>query len=752
TSINTTGSVLGAGALSSLVMPAEGQVLVGTYAASLAAQTDGLLVKLNARILGGTTDQPIDVDSAFVWPAGPFIFVPQSGGVTRPTFQAAEQPTLYTVTALDSAGVYNACTADVDRDNYVDLIFSSAVDSGLFVAYGDADDTLSAPVRYLDVGPTGGSVTVDHLDADTLLDIVAVSHAYVYILLNRGNRLFSADSIPVSSPSPWNTVFAAPLDPEQDSGPSNAAGLFNDDYIKDIVYAPNTILFGDGNGDFSSSSTLPFSFDAVNAGDFNRDGHDDLLAIYADSVKIYTNDGTGSFTQSAAEYTATPVLEQPLVSAITDFNRDGHIDFAFVQPFAAVTDSSAIWVGLGNSLSDISLFSSIMVAGQAYDLVVQDADRDGIMDIIIANGTYQRLEIYPGDGIGGFGEPALLELPAGTDLTYALGTLDLDRDGNPDFIAGSPEGDNLLAAIDQSDGTTESLDEMVVTGYQSVTLEVTNPDGFVISQYYQTVAGGDYQRLDVDGDGSLDEESYDYNLKNGEYVIDIDRRPGEGEEEPFSIGIRINGTYQVMLFQDYVQNMMTARSPFAPPVDSIVFYYTVEDPSSIRPPNGQPSGSLTPRLNWTVLADQYPMAISFDLQVDSDYFFSAPLYDVTGLTQPSYVIPAPLTEDKIYYWRFRASDGTIYSDYSRTFALYASRCCVNNRGNANGDPEDKVNISDVSYLLAYLFGIPTGPEPPCRQESNANGDPDEKTNISDVSYLLAYLFGIPTGPPPPACP
>ncbi|MDH4241248.1 MAG: hypothetical protein OEW48_16950 [Phycisphaerae bacterium] len=41
---------------------------------------------------------------------------------------------------------------------------------------------------------------------------------------------------------------------------------------------------------------------------------------------------------------------------------------------------------------------------------------------------------------------------------------------------------------------------------------------------------------------------------------------------------------------------------------------------------------------------------------------------------------------------------------------------------------------------------------PYPQEGNANGDPDEKTNISDMSYLLAYLFGISTGPEPPVCP
>ncbi len=79
-------------------------------------------------------------------------------------------------------------------------------------------------------------------------------------------------------------------------------------------------------------------------------------------------------------------------------------------------------------------------------------------------------------------------------------------------------------------------------------------------------------------------------------------------------------------------------------------------------------------------------------------------------------------------------------------------CCLNARGNANGDLEDKVNVSDITYLVDFLFGIPTGPAPLCLEEGNANGDIDEKVNVSDVSYLIAYLFGIPTGPSPPGCP
>ena len=79
-------------------------------------------------------------------------------------------------------------------------------------------------------------------------------------------------------------------------------------------------------------------------------------------------------------------------------------------------------------------------------------------------------------------------------------------------------------------------------------------------------------------------------------------------------------------------------------------------------------------------------------------------------------------------------------------------CCTGIRGNANGDASEDINISDITYLVDYLFGIPLGPAPDCLEEGNANGDTGEDINISDITYLVEYLFGVPLGPAPPACP
>ncbi len=67
-------------------------------------------------------------------------------------------------------------------------------------------------------------------------------------------------------------------------------------------------------------------------------------------------------------------------------------------------------------------------------------------------------------------------------------------------------------------------------------------------------------------------------------------------------------------------------------------------------------------------------------------------------------------------------------------------------GDANNSGD--LNISDVTYLVDYLYGVPLGPPPPIMSKANANCDIENLVNISDITYLVNYLFGIPTGPEP----
>ncbi|MDH4158217.1 MAG: hypothetical protein OEW00_13175, partial [candidate division Zixibacteria bacterium] len=164
-------------------------------------------------------------------------------------------------------------------------------------------------------------------------------------------------------------------------------------------------------------------------------------------------------------------------------------------------------------------------------------------------------------------------------------------------------------------------------------------------------------------------------------------------------------------------------------------------------------------LQWHSTSDPNPdHVVSYDLILSTDSIFlesfAVPLAQDTSYSfdfQTTSRRPAP-TGSVDYYWKVQARDDWNAASSSPTGVFRVSSCCTGIRGNANFDIEDKVNIADIAYLVDWLFGIPGGPQPSCREEGNANGDSEEKMSISDVTYLIRYLFGMPPGPVPPSCP
>ncbi|HQL24174.1 MAG TPA: thrombospondin type 3 repeat-containing protein [candidate division Zixibacteria bacterium] len=73
-------------------------------------------------------------------------------------------------------------------------------------------------------------------------------------------------------------------------------------------------------------------------------------------------------------------------------------------------------------------------------------------------------------------------------------------------------------------------------------------------------------------------------------------------------------------------------------------------------------------------------------------------------------------------------------------------CCLDNRGNVDGDPDDLIKVGDLTYLVEFLFRF--GPVPPCPNEADIDGDGN--TKVADLTYLVAFLFRF--GPAPATCP
>jgi hypothetical protein len=128
-------------------------------------------------------------------------------------------------------------------------------------------------------------------------------------------------------------------------------------------------------------------------------------------------------------------------------------------------------------------------------------------------------------------------------------------------------------------------------------------------------------------------------------------------------------------------------------------------------------------------------ADSYVLQVDTDSSFLLPVIE-TVVDTNAYLIDS-LTDLTTYFWRVQG----ISECESKTWSdIWSFRVCDFVAGDA--DNSNVVNVTDVVFLIDYVFSEGPAPEPANRGDVNC----DQALNVSDIVYLLAYVFG--DGPEP----
>ncbi|UCD94302.1 MAG: VCBS repeat-containing protein, partial [Candidatus Zixiibacteriota bacterium] len=546
--------------------------------------------------------------------------------------------------------------ADFDHDNCGDVVYTGIIAEGLYILYGKSDGSFEAPVDLMPGDKVyEAPLAAGFVNTDTLLDIVVSTNHYVYVLLNSGNRNFSK-----------RKLFKGNLNMG-----GVAVGLFDSDQYMDILAAPRYIHLGNGQGYFPSIITLPFDFLTAFVTDFNNDGIDDFVTTIDGSGNgaIYVNDGNANFTKTDSFVLGGLALPVSTDETFADFNRDGNADFAFVAPVQPST-LSKISIGYGDGAGGLIKIDTLNVYGACHSLAITDVNRDHNLDIAASNAFRRRLEVFLGDGAGNFSDS--LRVDFGTDsITHAMATGDLDRDGNPDFVAGAFWGDSIILAMNTLEDKDILQDPMVTTGYSNVTIEIQNPDGYQISKNYKTVAGGSYWRLDANADNAIDERAIDYNLQNGEYRIVIRTKLNAPPDATFSTDVKIGDT-RLTLFKDYPAPPLTAKPTGGFESGSFVFYYTVEPVSSVFPPNGSTSETACPTFDWTGLVSDPPAGTKYHFQLSRYYDFHFPVCEYNGLNVPEYTSPYELGHDAVFYWRFRTYYGGEYGEFSHPFAVYIS--------------------------------------------------------------------------------
>jgi PKD repeat protein len=94
-----------------------------------------------------------------------------------------------------------------------------------------------------------------------------------------------------------------------------------------------------------------------------------------------------------------------------------------------------------------------------------------------------------------------------------------------------------------------------------------------------------------------------------------------------------------------------------------------------------------------------------------------------------------------------SSDSREYQPLVANALVTYYSCCIGMRGNINNDAEQAIDITDLIYLVQYMFQ--NGPEPLCMKEANVNGDMMGEIDITDLIHLVQYMFQ--EGPEPFIC-
>lgn len=108
---------------------------------------------------------------------------------------------------------------------------------------------------------------------------------------------------------------------------------------------------------------------------------------------------------------------------------------------------------------------------------------------------------------------------------------------------------------------------------------------------------------------------------------------------------------------------------------------------------------------------------------------------------------------KAGYWNDAPADTAGVGSFPQLWAVveFGIPCCIEVTGNINNDPNGRVNLSDLTLLVNYLFL--NGPPLPCPSAANTSGDIGCIVSLTDVTLLVNHLFVTyePLAPCNPAC-
>lgn len=190
---------------------------------------------------------------------------------------------------------------------------------------------------------------------------------------------------------------------------------------------------GDGTGKFSGSVQAGQNWNGmdiiIGVGDFNKDGHNDIIARNKTSNYLYLYKGTGNSGFQNALFIGNGWETRNAIIGVSDFNGDKLPDL-----IARGATDGILYLYPGDGKGGFGNTRVIGNGWRDFDMIIAagDFNGDGFADIIARKGQY--LYLYPGLGNNLFGNTRTIG--TGFDkFDMITGVGDFNGDGFPDLIA-----------------------------------------------------------------------------------------------------------------------------------------------------------------------------------------------------------------------------------------------------------------------------------------------------------------------------
>jgi tetratricopeptide (TPR) repeat protein len=182
-------------------------------------------------------------------------------------------------------------------------------------------------------------------------------------------------------------------------------------------------------------------------GDFDNDGHPDLVVALEDQVVLYKNLANGKF-QDVTKTAGITALNRPAGMTFIDYDHDGDLDlFITGSPLAGRSNSNVLWRNNGNgTFTEWTEQTGLQGSGATTSAVLSDLNNDRAVDLLVAGGSAPMFYANPREGK--FKASPIYE----EKLAPSVGAyiIDFNKDGWMDIVlthAGAP-GISLWKNVD----------------------------------------------------------------------------------------------------------------------------------------------------------------------------------------------------------------------------------------------------------------------------------------------------------------